>query len=343
MLNTIAQPDTQATQVATPTPMSYARAVNEALRRILAEDARAILFGEDVGKPGGVFGVTRGLTDTFGARVFDTPISETAMLGAALGSAMTGMRPIVEIMWIDFTLVAADQIINQIAKIRYISAGRQTAPLVIRTQQGVLPGACAQHAQNLEALYTHIPGLRVGLPTTAQDAYAMLLAAAASPDPVLLIENRGLYHGAEQEVAAGGAVEAIGGATVRRQGGDVTILTWGAIQQRALEAADQLSAQGVSAEVIDARWLNPMDYTTLEASVAKTGRLLILHEANETGGFGAEVAAQISERAFGKLKAPVARVGLPDMVIPSAQHLQAAVFPNVARIVERVQGLVARA
>lgn len=319
---------------------SYAKAVNEALRRILAEDSRSILFGEDVGVPGGVFGVTRGLTAEFGKRVFDTPISETAMLGTALGAAMTGMRPIVEIMWIDFTLVAADQIINQIAKIRYVSAGRQTAPLVIRTQQGVLPGACAQHAQNLEALYTHIPGLRVGVPTTAQDAYSMLLAAAASDDPVLIIENRGLYHGSEQQLDVGGPVEAVGGARIRRPGKDITLLTWGAMQQRVLEAAAALEQDGISAEVIDARWLNPFDQDALDASVAKTGRLLIVHEANETGGFGAEIAATVNERHFGKLKAPVGRFGLPDTSIPAAPHLQAAIYPNPITIAQRVRSLV---
>jgi pyruvate/2-oxoglutarate/acetoin dehydrogenase E1 component len=329
-----------AAQSETAASLSYAGAVNQALRRILKEDSRTLLFGEDVGKPGGVFGVTRGLTAEFGERVFDTPISETAMLGTALGAAMTGLRPIVEIMWIDFTLVAADQIINQIAKMRYISNGTQGAPLVIRTQQGVLPGACAQHAQNLEALYTHIPGLRIGVPATAQDAYSMLLAAAASDDPVMIIENRGLYHGAEQSVPVDGPVEALGGARIRRTGKDITLLTWGSMQQRVLEAAEALDRQGISAEVIDARWLNPFDHETLSASVDKTRRLLIVHEANETGGFGAEIAATMSERAFGNLAAPVGRIGLPDAVIPSAPHLQAAIYPNAERIAERAQALV---
>jgi pyruvate/2-oxoglutarate/acetoin dehydrogenase E1 component len=329
-----------AVQSSTTANFTYAKSVNEALRRILKEDSRAILFGEDVGKPGGVFGVTRGLTAEFGDRVFDTPISETAMLGTALGAAMTGLRPIVEIMWIDFSLVAADQIINQIAKIRYISAGRQAAALVIRTQQGVLPGACAQHAQNLEALYTHIPGLRVGVPTTAQDAYSMLLAAAASEDPVLVIENRGLYHGAEQQLAVDGPVEPVGGARVRRNGRDITLLTWGAMQTRVMEAAESLDKEGISAEVIDARWLNPFDWDALFSSVRKTSRLLVVHEANLTGGFGAEIAATVSEKMFGKLAAPVARVGLPDTSVPAAPQLQAAIYPNAVSIADRVRQLV---
>lgn len=318
---------------------TYAKAVNEALRRCLTENPKCILYGEDVGKPGGVFGVTRGLTDEFGSRVFDTPISETAMLGAAMGAAMEGMRPIVEIMWIDFTLVAMDQIVNQIAKIRYTSAGRLTAPLVIRTQQGVLPGACAQHAQNLEALFTHVPGLRVGVPTTAQDAYEMLLSANASPDPVLIIENRGLYHGAEQAIRFGGPVPALGGAVTRRAGKDITILTWGAVQEKVLKAADELAEAGIAAEVIDARWLNPFDWAAVEASVRKTHRLMVVHEANVTGGFGAEIAARINEKLFETLEAPVARIGLADTSVPAAPHLQKAVFPSVESIVAKARSM----
>lgn len=335
--------DRQAMQAQTGTAatLTYAKSVNEALRRILKEDNRAILFGEDVGRPGGVFGVTRNLTEEFGYdRVFDTPISETAILGTALGAAMTGLRPICEIMWIDFSLVAADQIINQIAKIRYISAGRQKAPLVIRTQQGVLPGACAQHAQNLEALYAHIPGIRVGVPTTVQDAYSMLLAAQASEDPVLIIESRGLYHGAEQQVMIDGPIEAVGGARVRREGTDITMLTWGAMQTRVLEAADALAQQGISAEVIDARWLNPFDWDAVYASAAKTKRLLVVHEANVTGGFGAEIAATVNEKLYGTLAAPVGRFGLPDAVIPAAPQLQAAIYPNAESIADRARRLV---
>jgi len=327
----------QATDTVSAT---YAKAVNEALRRVLQDDSRCILYGEDVGTPGGVFGVTRGLKADFGERVFDTPISETAMLGAALGAAMMGMRPIVEIMWIDFTLVAMDQIVNQISKIRYVSAGRLGAPLVIRTQQGVLPGACAQHAQNLEALYTHVPGLKVGVPTTAQDAYSMLVAAHASEDPVLIIENRGLYHAAPQELILGGPPEPTGGARVRRAGIDITLLTWGAMLDRVLDAAEALASEGVSAEVIDARWLNPFDWDALEASVGKTHRLLIVHEANVTGGFGAEISATVNERLFGSLAAPVTRLGLPDTSIPAAPHLQAALYPNPKTIADQARALM---
>lgn len=322
--------------------LSYAQAVNAALRRLLAEMPETILYGEDVGKAGGIFGVTRKLKDEFGDRVFDTPISETAMLGAAVGAAMTGLRPIVEIMWIDFTLVAMDQIVNQAANVRYVSAGRLQAPLTIRTQQGYLPGSCAQHSQNLEALYAHIPGLRVGLAATAQDAYSMLLSAVRCDDPTLIIENRGLYHGEKQQVAIGGAIEPVGGAVVMRPGSDVTILSWSAMLHQAMLAADQLAENGIAAEVINARWLNPFDWDTLLASVRKTGRLIVAHEAVLTGGFGAEVAARVGSELFGQLRAPVERIGTLDSRIPSAPHLQKALIPDAAQIADKARALMQR-
>src|SRR5690606_26527295 len=210
--------------------MSYAKAVNAALRRALAERSETILYGEDVGKPGGVFGVTKDLQREFGVgRGFDTPISETAMLGAAVGAAMCGLRPIGEIMWIDFSLVAMDQIVTQAANVRYVSAGKMQAPLTIRTQQGALPGSCAQHSQNLEAMYAHVPGLRVGLPATPQDAYDMLLAAIESDDPSLVIEHRGMYHGPAVPVCIDGPIQSASGARVVQAGGDLTIVSWGAM------------------------------------------------------------------------------------------------------------------
>jgi pyruvate/2-oxoglutarate/acetoin dehydrogenase E1 component len=205
----------------------YVEAVNAALRRVLEELPNTIVFGEDVGEPGGVFGATRGLRELFGDRVFDTPISETAILGAAVGAAMMGMRPIAEIMWIDFILVALDQLVNQAANIRYISQGRLTAPLTVRTQQGALPGSCAQHSQCLEAILAHIPGLQVGLPATVQDAYDMLVAAVYSDDPTIIIESRGLYRRFREEATLAGPVQSVGGARVRRPGSDVTLVTWG--------------------------------------------------------------------------------------------------------------------
>jgi acetoin:2,6-dichlorophenolindophenol oxidoreductase subunit beta len=316
--------------------LTYGRAVNEALRRALLEWSETILFGEDVGKPGNVFGITQGLHQEFGHRVFDTPISEAAILGAAVGSAMFGRRPIVEIMWIDFSLVAVDQIVNQAANVRYVSEGRLHAPLTIRTQQGALPGSCAQHSQNLEAFYAHVPGLRVAMPATPQDAYDILLAAIACDDPVLVIENRGLYASQKATVRLGGTVQSIGKARVERTGSHVTLLTWSAMLNKAREAVAQLEAQGISVELIDARWLNPFDWDTLRSSVEKTGRLVIAHEANLTGGFGAEVAARVYSECLYSLEAPVKRVGLPDMRLPSAPHLQAALLPNTQTIVKAI-------
>lgn len=320
--------------------LSFAKAVNAALRRALAELPDTILYGEDLARPGGVFGVTRNLQAEAGAlRVFDTPISETAMLGAAVGAAMTGLRPIVEIMWIDFSLVAMDQIVNQAANVRYVSAGRLTAPLTIRTQQGASPGSCAQHSQNLEALYAHVPGLRVGIPATAQDAYSMLLAAIHCDDPTLVIENRTLYHGAEQDVVVDGPVEAAAGAHIARPGRDLTIVTWGAMLHQALAAAEQLQAEGISAEVVNARWIAPFDWPTLMASVRRTRHLLVVHEANVTGGFGAEIGMRVQAELFGQLAAPVQRLGVDDCRMPAAPQLQAALIPDAARIAERARTL----
>lgn len=321
--------------------LTYAKAVNHALKRALEEFPESLFFGEDVGKPGGVFGVTKGLWEQFGSRVIDTPISETAMLGTAVGAAIAGLRPIVEIMWIDFTLVAADQIINQAANVRYVSAGRLSAPLTIRTQQGAMPGSCAQHSQNLEALYAHIPGIRVTVVGTAQDAYSVLLSAIAANDPVLVIESRTLYHGEPQSVIVDGPIEPIGRARIARSGDTVTILTWGPMLSQALASAEELAAQGIEAEVIDARWISPFDWDVLFASLEKTQRLVIVHEANLTGGFGAEVAARANERMFDKLKAPVVRLGAPDIRMPAAPHLQAALIPDAADITRAVSNMVA--
>lgn len=313
--------------------LTFGKAVNAALRRALTEMPETILYGEDLAKPGGVFGVTKNLQEAAGsARVFDTPISETAMLGAAVGAAMTGLRPIVEIMWIDFSLVAMDQIVNQAANVRYVSAGRLAAPLTIRTQQGATPGSCAQHSQNLEAMYAHVPGLRVGIPATAQDAYSMLLAAVRCDDPTLVIENRALYHAGEEDVVVDGPIETAEGARIARAGKDVTIVSWGAMLARALEAAEQLAGEGIDAEVINARWIAPFDWETLLASVRRTRSLLVVHEANVSGGFGAEIAARVHSELFGMLAARVERLGVDDCRMPAAPHLQAALIPDAGRI-----------
>ncbi|MDT5151918.1 MAG: acetoin:2,6-dichlorophenolindophenol oxidoreductase subunit beta [Mycobacterium sp.] len=312
--------------------LNFGGAINAALARALEEMPETLLYGEDLAKPGGVFGVTRGLQKRFGDRVFDTPISETAMLGAAVGASSFGRRPIVEIMWIDFSLVAFDQIANQAANVRYVSAGRTSAPLTIRTQQGNSPGACAQHSQNLEALLLHIPGIRVCMPTTPQDSYDLVLSAIACDDPTIVIENRTLYAGAKEEVTVNGPIQPIGGHRKRREGSDVTIVTWGAMTAKVLKAIDLVGIDGISADVIEAVWLNPLDDTAILESVAKTGRLIVVHEAARTGGFGAEVITRVVESGAHLAGAPI-RLGLKDSRLPSAPHLAARLLPQVDDIV----------
>jgi pyruvate dehydrogenase E1 component beta subunit len=319
--------------------VTYARSVNLALRRALTDLPETLLYGEDVGVPGGVFGVTRGLRKEFGERVFDTPISESAILGSAVGAAIMGRRPIVEVMWVDFSLVALDQLVNQAANVRYVSRGRLTAPITVRTQQGTGPGACAQHSQSLEALFAHIPGLQVCMPATVQDAYDLLLAAIHSDDPTLVIENRNLYHKLSQELVPSKEVQPVGGARLRRPGNDITIVTWGSMQYRVLEAAEQLAGLGIEAEVIDARWLRPLDTSTIKESVGRTGRLMVVHEAHRFMGLGAEIVADVVESGVA-LKSPPSRVGVPDVRIPAAPTLLAAVLPSVDDIVAEARAVV---
>jgi 2-oxoisovalerate dehydrogenase E1 component len=318
---------------ATGKELAYGIAANRALQRELEERPEVVMFGEDIGVAGGTFGVTRGLRKQFGERVFDTPISEAAILGAAVGASMQGLRPVVEIMWMDFLYVAADQLINQAANVRYISRGEVTAPLTVRMQQGATPGSCAQHSQSLEAVLAHVPGLKVGLPSTAHDAYAMLRAAIADPDPVVVIESRLLYQ-TVGVVDLDAPVEPVGGARLRREGGDVVLLTWGRMAPLCLEAAEELAARGVDAAVLDLRWLAPLDEAAIErAVVAASGKAVVVHEANSTGGFGAEIAARLADRFFHELDGPVRRVATGDVRIPSSPVLQQAVLPDVDRIV----------
>ncbi|TWD75194.1 pyruvate dehydrogenase E1 component beta subunit [Kribbella amoyensis] len=319
--------------------LKYGEAINAALVRLLTEVPETLLYGEDVAKPGGVFGVTRGLRRRFGDRVFDTPISESAILGSAIGAALMGRRPIVEIMWADFSLVALDQLVNQAANARYVSRGEAPAPIVVRTQQGNAPGACAQHSQSLEALFLHVPGLRVVMPWTAQDGYDALLAAGHSDDPVIVIENRTLYAGEKTEVRIDGSPRPAGWTTVRRPGRDVTVATWGAITARVLAAAERLAADGLEVEVVELTWLNPLDLTAVLDSLGRTGRLAVVHEANVTGGFGAEVLARVAESGVPLSTAPV-RIGTPDSRIPAAPSLAEALVPSVDAIAAQLTKLV---
>jgi 2-oxoisovalerate dehydrogenase E1 component len=249
------------------------------------------------------------------------------------------MRPIVEIMWADFLFVAFDQLINQVANVRYLSRGERLAPLTVRCQQGVTPGACAQHAQSIEALLAHVAGLRVGISATPQDAYSMTRAAIAADDPCVMIEQRAIY-GRKGSVDLG-RLEPIGGSRQHRGGDDVAIFTWGRMLDAALAAADELAGEGVAATVIDLRWLNPLDEEAIAAAVARCGRAVIAHEANLTGGFGAEVAARIADRNLFDLEAPVRRVGSPDVRYPSAPNLQEALLPDAGKIAAAVRDVLA--
>jgi len=320
--------------------LTYVKAVTEALRRELRARPEVVVYGEDVGASGGIFGATRQLQEEFGSeRVFDSPIAESAILGAAVGAALEGLRPVVEIMWGDFLLVALDQLVNQAANVRYVSSGKHCAPLVVRTQQGATPGSCAQHSQSLEALLAHIPGLRVGVPATPQDAHAMLRAAVAEDDPVILFESRALYP-SKGLVGLGGECEAVGGARFRREGGDVAIVSWGPAALLAEQAAERLAGDGIEATVLDLRWLSPLDDAAIAAAVERTGRVLVAHDANLTGGFGAEIAARIGETLFDALDAPVRRIGAPDTRIPPAPGLQQALLLSAEGIGHAAAALV---
>lgn len=322
--------------------VTYQRALNQALRDELDADPDLLVYGEDVGFAGGIFGVTRGLQKRYGpTRVFDTPIAESAILGSAVGAAMAGVPVVVEIMWADFVLVALDQIVNQAANVRYVNRSTLHVPMTVRMQQGVTPGSCAQHSQSLEALFAHVPGLKVGLPATPQDAYDMLRAAIADPDPTIVIEHRSLYQ-STGPLVAGVRRERAEGARRLRAGADLTILTWGAAVHDVLAATDRLLLRGIAATVLDLRWLRPLDDAAIARAVADgNGRVLVVHEAITTGGFGAEIAARVTEAHFGALAAPVRRLGTPDVRMPSSPVLQAAVLPDVDSIERAALDLVA--
>jgi len=323
------------------TELTYQRAVNSALDAELRVRPELLVYGEDVGFAGGIFGVSRSLQKAHGPdRVFDVPIAESAILGSAVGAAMEGMRPVVEIMWADFMLVALDQLVNQAANVRYISRSELQAPLVVRTQQGATPGSCAQHSQSLEALLAHIPGLKLGLPATPADAYAMTRSAIADPDPVILIEARELYQ-TSGEVFPDAPVVPVGGARLHRSGHSLAIITWGAVLHRVLAACDELAREGIEATVLDLRWLNPLDEDAIaEAVRSGSGRVLIVHEANQTGGFGAEVASRIHAQHWDLLVGPVARFGTRDTRLPAAVPLQSAVLPTATSIAAAARAVV---
>lgn len=320
--------------------MTFVDAVNAALRTELETDSRTLVYGEDVGKPGGVFGATRNLQKEFGSeRVFDTPIAENAILGSAVGAAVSGMKPIVEIMWTDFLMVALDQLVNQASNVRYVTGGRNCAPMTVRMQQGATPGSCAQHSQSLEALLAHIPGLKVALASSPHDAYSLIRAAAADLDPCVVIEARSLYAEKGLVQLTEGA-EPVGRARLRRSGQDIGIVSWGPMVPRAVAAAEELAGLGIEASVLDLRWLNPLDEGALKQLALNVGgRILIVHEAVRTGGFAGEIAFRLSEM---DLNVPllVRRLTTPDIRMPASAVLQAAVLPGSADIVRAVRDLM---
>ena len=320
--------------------LTYIEAVNLALRTELENDDSTLVFGEDVGKAGGIFGATRHLQKDFGEdRVFDTPIAENAILGSAVGAALYGMRPIVEIMWADFLFVAIDQLINQASNVRFVSGGKACLPMVVRTQQGATPGSCAQHSQSIEAILAHIPGLKVALAATGADAYALLRAAAADPDPCVVIEARKLYM-TRGEVHLTEEAEPVGKARLRRTGGDATILTWGTMVPVALEAAERLAADGIETNVLDLRWLSPLDEEAILSAVRQTGgKTVIVHEAVRTGGFAGEIAMRITEALPGS-NLRMRRVTTPDTRIPASPVLQASLIPDANDIADTVRAVL---
>jgi acetoin:2,6-dichlorophenolindophenol oxidoreductase subunit beta len=310
---------------------TYVKAVGQALARAMREDERVIMLGEDVAQ-GGPYLATAGLAEEFGReRVLNTPISEGAVCGVAVGAAQSGLRPVVEIMFIDFITLALDQLVNQAAKAHFMSGGQLSVPLVVRTQGGAGQRSGAQHSQSLEAWLTHVPGLKVVMPSCAADAAGLLSSAIRDPNPVVFVENKTLYFRREP-VAEPPEPVAIGSARIRRRGDAITLIATSRLVGEALEAAQRLAAEGIQAEVIDPRTLVPLDIETLGASVRRTGRAVVAHEAVRLGGFGAEILAQVHDAAFECLEAPIQRVGAPFMPVAVSPPLEDAYRPGAPEI-----------
>lgn len=312
--------------------LKYAEAIRSALDAELAADHRVVVIGEEVGALGGVFTVTQGLQERFGAdRVLDSPISENALVGWGVGAATEGMRPVVEIMFSDFSLLALDQIVNHAAKLRFMSNGQFSVPLVIRMPGGGGTNHGPQHSQSLESLFAHVPGLIVAMPSTASDAYWMLREAIACDDPVIFLESKYLYFRNTEEVDENGGPRGFG-ARVARSGADLTVVTASRMTHRCLEVADALAADGIEAEVIDMRYIWPLDTDTVGISLESTGKLAVVYEAVEFGGWGGEVAAWAGQHRFEHLDAPIARIGSERSPVPWQQHLEDRVVPTTERI-----------
>ncbi len=320
--------------------ITYREAVREALREALHKDERVFLMGEDVGRYGGCFAVSKGLLAEFGPeRIRDTPLSESGFVGAGIGAALGGMRPIVEVMTVNFSMLAADQIINNASLYLYMSGGQFNVPIVIRMATGGGRQLAAQHSRSLEGWYAHIPGIKVLSPATIEDARGMLWTALQDPDPVLIFENSGLYNMEGTLAPDAGPVD-IDRARVRREGKDLTIITHSASLFKSLDAAQILAGQGIDVEVIDLRTLRPLDERTFLASIARTHRALIVDEGWRSGGISAEIAARIMEGAFYELDAPVQRLCSVEAPMPYAKHMEDAVLPQTDKIVDLVRRMV---
>jgi 2-oxoisovalerate dehydrogenase E1 component beta subunit len=316
-----------------PKELSYLDAIREALAEEMRRDGKVFVLGEDVGAYGGAFGVTQGLHEEFGeTRVVDTPISESAIVGISIGAALRGYRPVAEMQFADFISCAFDQIVNQAATLRYRYGGRASVPIVIRAPSGGNVGGGLYHSQNPEAWFVHRPGLKVVAPSTAYDAKGLLKAAIRDDNPVVYMEHKYLYRRVKGPVPEGDEVVPIGEAAVRRDGGDATVITYGAMVTPSLEAADRLAREGVEVEVIDLRTLSPFDKPAIFKSVDKTSRVLIVHEDVKTLGIGAELSAVIMEEKFDALDAPVLRVTYPDSHVPFSHVLESANLPDADKI-----------
>jgi pyruvate/2-oxoglutarate/acetoin dehydrogenase E1 component len=325
-----------------PITTTYREAVRMALKEALVKDPRVFLMGEDVGKYGGSYAVSKGLLAEFGPdRIRDTPLSESTFVGAGIGAALGGMRPIVEVMTVNFSLLALDQIVNNAATIRHMSGGQFSIPLVIRMATGAGRQLAAQHAHSLEGWYAHIPGIRIVTPATLEDARGMLWTALEDPDPVLIFEHQTLYN-MEGPLADNAGPVDIDHAAVRRQGNDLSLITYGGTLNKTLQAAETLAREGIDVEVIDLRSLRPLDMTTVLASVRKTHRGVIVDEGWKSGSVSAEIVARLVETAFYDLDAPLARVCSAEVPIPYPKHLEDAALPQVEAIVAAAREVIAR-
>lgn len=322
------------------TEIMYREALNRALFEEMRRDNLVFVMGENVAQRGGSYKVTEGLLKEFGAeRVIDTPIAEASFTGAAVGAALVGTRPVVEILFVDFILLTMDQLVNQAAKYEFMSGGQGHVPMVLRTQGGVGNGLAAQHSQSLEALFYHIPGLKVVMPSTPADAYGLLVASIRDDQPVIFIEHKLLYM-TEGDVPEAQYVIPLGEADIKKSGDDVTLVTYSHMTLKCLEAAELLEKEGISVEVVDLRTIKPLDSETVLASARKTGRVIIVHEACKRGGIGGDIAAMIMEEAYDDLDGPVMRICGKDTSIPFNVELESACIPTVEEIIEGVVKVV---